>query len=80
MQEKHVANFLNAVKAKDKSILSCPIEDAFQSTASVQLAMASYYTGSDLKWDAAKRLVIDNVEAAKLMARPYRSPYERPKF
>lgn len=78
MQEKHVANFLNAVKAKDKSILNCPIEDAFQSTATVSLAMASYYTGSDVKWDASKRLVIDNDEAAKLMARPYRSPYERP--
>ncbi|MBT6007445.1 MAG: Gfo/Idh/MocA family oxidoreductase, partial [Prolixibacteraceae bacterium] len=46
MQENHVANFLNSVKTRDKNLLSCPIKDAFQSTASVQLAMVSYYSNS----------------------------------
>ena len=78
MQEKHVADFLNAVKAKDKSLLSCTIQDAFQSTATVQLVMNSYYTKSDLKWDAAKRVIIDNEQASKLLARPYRGKYKRP--
>ncbi len=78
MQEKQVGDFLNAVKAKDKSLLSCTIEDAFQSTATVLLAMASYYTKSDIKWDAFKRVIIDNDEASKLLARPYRGHYQRP--
>lgn len=79
MQEKHVASFLNAVKAKDKSLLSCPIEDAFQSTASVQLAMASYYSGGMVEWDAENKKIKGNKKAAKLLARPYRDGYKRPK-
>jgi len=79
MQENHVADFINAVKAKNKGLLSCTVEDAFQSTATMQLAMASYYTGSEVKWDAKNQLVMDNKKAAELMARPYRGSYKRPK-
>ncbi len=78
MQENHVANFLDAVKAKNKNLLACKIEDAFQSTATVQLAMASYYTNSKVDWDAKSQTVINNKEAAKLLARPYRGHYKRP--
>lgn len=78
MQEKHVADFINAVKVKDKKLLSCTTEDAWKSTTTVQLAMASYYTGSDVKWDAAARTVKNNPAAAELMARDYRVGYERP--
>jgi len=80
MQNNHVADFVNAVKAKNKELLSCKIEDAFQSTATVQLAMASYYTGSEVVWDADKLAIVGNKEAAKLLARPYRSGYKRPKI
>ena len=79
MQEKHVGSFLNAVRSKDKSLLTCPIEDAFQSTATVQLAMASYYTGSNVHWDHTNKKVTGNKKASKLLARPYRSGYKRPK-
>jgi predicted dehydrogenase len=78
MQEKHVADFINAVKVKDKKLLSCTTEDVWKSTTTVQLAMASYYTGSDVKWDAAARTVKNNSAAAELMARDYRAGYERP--
>ncbi len=80
MQENHVSDFINAVKAKNKGLLSCTIEDAFQSTATVQLGMISYYTGSEVKWDAQKQTIADNKKAAELMARPYRSNYKRPKI
>jgi predicted dehydrogenase len=80
MQENHLSDFINAVKAKNKGLLSCTIEDAFQSTATVQLGMISYNTGSEVKWDAQKQTVIDNKKAAELMARPYRSNYKRPKI
>ncbi|MDX1285368.1 MAG: Gfo/Idh/MocA family oxidoreductase [Draconibacterium sp.] len=79
MQENHVADFLKAVKAKDKSLLSCKIEDAFQSTTTVQLAMVSYYTNSKVVWDTEKLDIVDNPEAVKLLARPYRGKYKRPK-
>lgn len=77
-QDKHVANFVNAVKSKDKSLIDCPVEDAFQSTSTVQLAMISYYTNSKVKWDTSKNAVINNDEASELLARPYRDGYARP--
>jgi hypothetical protein len=80
MQENHVADFIKAVKAKDKSLLSCKIEDAFQSTTTVQLAMASYYTNSKVVWDADKLDIVGNKAASKLLARPYRDDYKRPKY
>ncbi|SHI55514.1 Predicted dehydrogenase [Tangfeifania diversioriginum] len=78
MQEKHVADFIKAVKAKDKRLLSCTVEDAWKSTATVQLAMASYYSNKEVKWDAAAKKVSNNPAAAELMARKYRTGYERP--
>jgi predicted dehydrogenase len=79
MQENHVAGFINAVIAKNKSLLSCTVEDAFQSTATVQLAMISYYTGSEVKWNNKNQSVSENKKAAELLARPYRGSYKRPK-
>jgi hypothetical protein len=66
------------VKAKDKRLLSCTTEDAWKSTTTVQLAMVSYYTNSEVKWDAAGKTVTTNPVAAKLLARPYRTGYKRP--
>lgn len=78
MQENHVGNFLEAVRNKDKSIIKCSPEDAFKSTATVQLAMISYYTGSVVKWDQNKREIIGNPEASKLLKREYREKYIHP--
>ena len=78
MQEKHVENFLNAVKSKDKGLINCTPEDAFQSTATVQLAMISYYTGSLVKWDQSVNAIVDNMQASKLLRREYRGKYKHP--
>lgn len=78
VQETHMADFLNAVKSKNKNLLSCPVEEAFQSTATVQLAMASWYTQSRIHWDATKGKILDNDNATELLARPYRGSYQRP--
>jgi predicted dehydrogenase len=80
MQENHLADFINSIKSKNKGLLSCTVEDAFQSTATVQLGMISYYTGSIVKWDAQKQTIVDNKKAVDLMARQYRSNYKRPKI
>jgi predicted dehydrogenase len=78
MQEKHVESFLNAVRKKDKNLISCTPEDAFQSTAAVHLAMISYYTGTVVKWDQQKKVIIDNPEATRLLKRDYRGKYKHP--
>jgi predicted dehydrogenase len=78
MQENHVENFLKAVRNKDWSLINCTPEDAFQSTATVQLAMISYNTGSLVKWDQQKKEITGNPEASKLLKREYRGKYQHP--
>jgi len=78
MQEKHVAEFIKAVKTGNNNLISCSPEDGFQSTASVQLAMIAYETGSKLNWDRKANRIIKNPEAGKLQSRPYRKGYKRP--
>lgn len=78
MQENHVGNFLTAVRNKDKNLISCTPEDAFKSTATVQLAMISYNTGSIVKWDQNKKEIIGNPEASELLKREYRGKYNHP--
>ena len=78
MQEKHVAEFINAVKTENKNLISCNTEDAHNSTTAVQLAMIAYETKSKLNWDG-KATLTGNPEAQKHLARPYRNGYNRPK-
>ena len=78
MQENHVKNFLDAVRKKDKSLISCTPEDAFMSTATVQLAMISYYTKSLVKWNTAVNEITDNNAASAMLKREYRTGYTHP--
>ena len=78
MQENHVKNFLEAVRSGNKKLISCTPDDAFQSTATVQLAMISYYTGSQVRWDFQKKEITGHPEAAKLLKREYRGKYKHP--
>jgi hypothetical protein len=80
MQERHLAGFISAVRNKDQKMIDCQPWDAFQSTATVQLAMISYNTGSIVRWDKEKNTVIDNPGAAALMKREYRGKYIHPCF
>ena len=78
VQEKHLAEFIHAVRTGNRGLTSCTVDDAFLSTASVQLAMISYETGSQVRWDAASNTIPGNDNAKKLLARPYRRGYRRP--
>jgi predicted dehydrogenase len=72
----HMADFLNAVR--DGKQPGCTIDDAWNSTSAVHLAMISYYTGSPVEWDKEKKSVSGNVAANKLLKREYRTPYKHP--
>jgi predicted dehydrogenase len=78
MQENHVESFLKAVRNKEKKRITCSPADAFQSTATVQLAMISYYSGSTVKWDEKTKTIVNNPEAEKLLKRAYRGKYVHP--
>ena len=72
----HMADFLDALRTRRQP--ACPIADAFQSTATVQLAMISYETGSTVHWDESKLEIANNPPAAKLLRRDYRKPWVHP--
>ncbi len=71
-----MANFLDCVRTGEQP--DCPVEAGFQSTATVQLGMIAYESGSVVQWDAASEQIIDNPEASKLLKRDYRKPHMHP--
>jgi len=78
MQEEHVAEFIRAARTGNRELISCTIDDAFRSTATVQLAMIAYETGNRVQWDEQLQAITGNEAAAALLARPYREGYQRP--
>ena len=72
----HMADFLEAVRTRRQPL--CPIEDAFRSTATVQLAMIAYETNSVVRWDAEAEQILANPAAQKLLKREYRAPWTHP--
>ena len=54
------------------------MRDAFKSTATVQLAMIAYETGSTVHWDPDTLEIVDNPAAAALLQRQYREPWQHP--
>ena len=75
-QTEHVAEWLEAVRTRGK--VSCPPEEAFGSTATVQLAMIALKAGGRVDWDASAEQVHDNPKAAALLKRDYRGPWVHP--
>ena len=75
-QVAHVTDWLDAVRTRGK--VSCPPEDAFRSTAAVQLAMLALESGGRVEWDEAAGEVRGNPEAAALLKRDYRGPWVHP--
>jgi predicted dehydrogenase len=76
MGKEHMADFLQAVRKRKRTL--CTPQDAFCSTATVQLAMIAYEVGAKLKWDLHTKQIEDNAHASTLLKRPYRAPWEHP--
>jgi predicted dehydrogenase len=76
MQRRHVAEFLDAVRTRTQP--GCDTEDGFNSTATVQLGMIAYHVGGRIEWDSARRAITGNPQAAALLQRQYRAPWQHP--
>ena len=72
----HMAEFLNAVRERKQP--GCTTADAHLSTTTVKLAMIAYDTGTKISWDAKNEQIVNNTEAAKLLKRDYRAPWQHP--
>ncbi|HWB83278.1 MAG TPA: Gfo/Idh/MocA family oxidoreductase [Bryobacteraceae bacterium] len=79
-RDHHFENFLDAVRAHDRSILNAEIEEGAASTVLVHLANVSYRLGRTVHFDAKNWSAKGDPEATKMFTRAaYRAPYIVPK-
>jgi len=76
--DNHYTNFLEAIRANNKDILRCDINEGFLSSSLPLLANISYRVGRNLKFMGAYEKFADDPEADKLLSRIYRKPYVVP--
>ena len=74
---RHMLDFLAAIEQRSRPVAD--IEEGHISTASCILANMAMKLGRPLVYDATRRQVVGDEEATRLLSRPYRAPWDRPK-
>ncbi len=72
----HMQNLLENIASRGKPVAD--IEQGHISTASCILANNAMKLGRTLRYDHAKKAVLNDKEATALLRRPYRAPWKRP--
>jgi predicted dehydrogenase len=72
----HHANFLECVKSRKLPI--CDVEIGHRSATVCHLGNIAIRTGRKITWDPAKETIAGDTEAAAMLSRPYRKPWELP--
>jgi predicted dehydrogenase len=70
----HVRNFLDCVRSRRRP--NADVEDGHRTATACHLANISLRTGRKLRWDAAKEEILGDSEAARMLERPYRAPWD----
>lgn len=71
----HFANFIEAVRAHDKTILNGPVETAHLSSGLAHLGNIAYRLNRVLTFNPDTEKFVNDPEADKLLTRNYRAPY-----
>ncbi|MBY5958743.1 Gfo/Idh/MocA family oxidoreductase [Membranicola marinus] len=74
----HIANFMEAVRKQDKSILNGPVETAHLSSGLAHLGNIAYRTGRVLEFDPSKERFVNDPEANTYLKGHYRKGFEIP--
>ncbi|MEO6932045.1 MAG: Gfo/Idh/MocA family oxidoreductase, partial [Chitinophagaceae bacterium] len=72
----HMLDFIAAIEKNSRPLAD--IEQGHISTASCIMANLSMKLGRPLVYDPVARIIVNDVEATKLLKRNYRSPYKHP--
>jgi predicted dehydrogenase len=70
----HARNFLDCVKSRNRPIAD--VEDGHQVATACHLANIALRTGRKLRWDVNKEEILGDREAAAMLERPYRKPWD----
>jgi predicted dehydrogenase len=73
--QQHVRNFLDCVKSRQTPISD--LESGHRVASACHLANLSLRLGRMIRWDPDKETVIGDSEAAKMLVRAYRSPWDQ---
>ncbi|MCC6263848.1 MAG: Gfo/Idh/MocA family oxidoreductase [Bryobacterales bacterium] len=71
----HYANFIEAVRTRDRSRQNAEIRETVLSTAYCHLGNIAYRVGGELHFDTHTQRFLNNEEANGLISRRYRAPY-----
>jgi len=71
---QHARNFLDCVKSRKQP--NSDLESGHCVATACHLANISLRTGRKIRWDAEKEEIIGDAEAARMLARPYRGPWD----
>ena len=74
----HTANFIEAVKSRDKSILKAPIQVGYDTALVCHMGNIAYKTGNRIYWDNEKS-TFDNPKANELITPTYHNGWSIPK-
>jgi Predicted dehydrogenases and related proteins len=74
--EDHWMNFIECIRSGNQPI--APIEPAYRAISVALLGEIAMTTGQVIRWDPEKEEIIDNPQASRLLARPYRQPWSVP--
>jgi len=74
----HFQNFIDAVRAHDKSILNGPVETAHTSSGLAHLGNIAYRLERQLNFDPKTEKFVGDAEADKMLTRKYREPFVVP--
>jgi predicted dehydrogenase len=74
----HYQNFIDAVRANDRSILTSEIEEGHLSSTLPLIANVSYRVGRELRFDGQTERFVDDDEANALLKDDYRAPFVVP--
>jgi predicted dehydrogenase len=70
----HARNFLDCVKSRQRPISD--LESVHQITTTCHLGNIALRLGRKLRWDAAREEIVGDREAAAMLERPYRRPWD----
>jgi hypothetical protein len=71
----HTRNFLDCIRSRQQPIAD--LESAHAVVTTCHLANISVRTGRKIRWDGKKEQIIDDPEAARMLVRDYRSPWDK---
>ncbi|WP_236974260.1 Gfo/Idh/MocA family protein [Membranihabitans maritimus] len=74
----HYLNFIEAVRAHDKTLLHGPVETAHLSSGLAHLGNIAYKLGRVLTFDPSSERFVNDPDADKMLTRNYREPYVVP--